>query len=78
LSEPGRLPARVLGSFAMGPAALKRFASGAPLNTDDRPVVAYSAPRITCAPDSSPRDRLIWLLRELSVEPDELIALAGA
>lgn len=63
----------VLGSFAMGPAALKRFASGAPLNTDDHPVVAYSAPRITYAPDSSPRDRLIWLLRELSVAPDELI-----
>jgi spermidine synthase len=63
----------VLGSFAMGPAALKRFSSGAPLNTDDHPVVAYSAPRITYAPDSSPRDRLIGLLRELSVEPDELI-----
>ena len=41
----------------------ERFAGDAPLNTDDRPVVAYRAPRITYAPDSLPRDRLFALLR---------------
>jgi spermidine synthase len=63
----------VLGSVIAGPSALQRFAADAPANTDDHPVVAYGAPRITYAPDSAPRDRLIALLRELSVEPHELI-----
>ena len=64
----------VLGSFVAGPQALRRFAGDAPANTDDRPVVAYRAPRITYAPDSLPRDRLIALLRELSIDPAELVA----
>jgi spermidine synthase len=63
----------VLGSVVAGPAALRRFAANAAANTDDHPVVAYGAPRITYAPDSSPRDRLIALLRELSIEPGQLI-----
>ncbi len=37
----------LLGSFIAGPRALARFAGNAPLNTDDHPVVAYRAPRIT-------------------------------
>ena len=64
----------LLGSFIAGPRALARFAGDAPLNTDDRPVVAYRAPRITYVPDSLPRDRLIDLLRELDISPDELVA----
>jgi spermidine synthase len=63
----------VLGSFVAGPAALTRFAAHAAANTDDRPIVAYRAPRITYASDSSPRDRLMALLRELSIEPAELL-----
>jgi len=61
----------VLGSFVAGPQALARFASSAPLNTDDHPVVGYSAPRITYAPDSLPRDRLLALLGEWRVSPSE-------
>lgn len=64
----------VLGGFIAGPRALARFAGNAPLNTDDRPVVAYRAPRITYAADSLPRDRLIALLREVEIRPDELVA----
>ena len=64
----------VLGSFVAGPHALMRFAAGAPLNTDDRPVVAYRAPRITYAPFSLPRERLLALLGELAVEPGEVLA----
>ncbi len=63
----------VLGSFVAGPASLRKLAGDAPLNTDDRPVVAYRAPGITYAPDSSPRDRLIALLHELSLDPQELL-----
>jgi spermidine synthase len=68
----------LLGAFVAGPRALERFAADTPLNTDDLPVVAYRAPRITYAPDSRPRDRLIALLRELEVEPDELLAAGTA
>jgi len=63
----------VLGSVIAGPAALARFAGDAPLNTDDHPIVAYTAPRVTYAPDSLPRDRLIALFHELSIEPGELV-----
>ena len=63
----------VLGSFVAGPASLHELAGDAPANTDDHPVVAYRAPRITYAPDSSPGDRFIALLHELSLEPAELL-----
>jgi spermidine synthase len=65
----------VLGSFVAGPSALRRLAGNAAVNTDDRPVVAYRAPRLTYAPDSLPRDRLLLLLRELSgdLRPEELL-----
>lgn len=64
----------VLGSFVAGPTSLRRFSDGAPRNTDDQPVVAYRAPRMTYAPDSSPKDRFIALVNELFVAPEELIA----
>jgi spermidine synthase len=63
----------LLGSFIAGPEALTGFAGNAPLNTDDHPIVAYRAPRITYAPDSLPRDRLLALLHELRVTPNEVL-----
>jgi spermidine synthase len=63
----------LLGSFVAGPKALARFAGSAAANTDDHPIVAYRAPRITYVPESLPRDRLIALLHELSIEPPEII-----
>lgn len=68
----------VLGSVVAGPAALARLAADAPLNTDDRPVVAYRAPRVTYAPDSAPRERLLALLPQLGVGVGELLAPAAA
>jgi spermidine synthase len=68
----------LFGSFLAGPSALARFAGNAPVNTDDRPVVAYAAPRITYVADSRPRDRLVELLRELEMRPNELVAGASA
>src|SRR5262249_31996619 len=64
----------VLGSFVAGPEALRHFAGDAPVNTDDHPVVAYLAPRMTYAPASRPDERLRALLHELSIEPAQLIA----
>ena len=63
----------VLGSFVAGPGSLAHFADGAPVNTDDLPVVAYRAPRITYAPNSLPRDRLLALLAEFSVNPGDVV-----
>ena len=64
----------LLGSFVAGPEALARFAGSAPANTDDHPVVAYLAPRLTYAPDSLPRDRLIELLHAWSIQPADVLA----
>ncbi len=63
----------LMGQFIAGPAALERYASGAALNTDDHPVVAYQAPRITYQPDSTPRSRLMGLLADLDLAPSELL-----
>lgn len=68
----------VLGSFIADRAALQRLATGAPPNTDDRPWVAYRAPRITYAPDSAPRDRLLDLLGRLDVNAATLLAAPDA
>ncbi|MFT7773047.1 fused MFS/spermidine synthase [Roseateles sp.] len=67
----------VLGSLIADPPSLQRLAAGAPPNTDDRPWVAYRAPRITYAPDSAPRDRLLALLDELNVDSAPLLATPG-
>jgi spermidine synthase len=63
----------VLGGFVAGPGALARFAGDAPVNTDDHPVVAYRAPRITYASDSLPGDRLLALLAQLQLSPAEVV-----
>lgn len=62
----------VLGGVVASPSSLAKFAENAVANTDDQPVVMYAAPRITYAPDSLPRDRLIALLHQLSGNPAEL------
>jgi spermidine synthase len=66
----------LLGGFVAGPKALRQFAGNFAVNTDNHPIVAYRAPHITYAPDSLPRERLIALLHELSIEPAELVGSA--
>ncbi|MCY7315397.1 MAG: spermidine synthase [Rubrivivax sp.] len=63
----------LLGSIVAGPAALRRWSAVAPLNTDDHPLVGYLAPRITYAPATLPRERLLQWLAEVSVEPGEVV-----
>ncbi|MFG6431134.1 spermidine synthase [Roseateles sp. LYH14W] len=64
----------ILGSFIADSTALRRLAGDTPPNTDDRPWVAYRAPRITYAPDSAPRDRLLALLGEVRVDTATLLS----
>lgn len=68
----------LLGAFIADPGALERFAGDAPLNTDDRPVVAYRAPRLVYASHSLPRDRLLDLLRQVDIAPAALVAATDA
>lgn len=63
----------LLGGFFAGPEALVRFAADAPRNTDDHPVVAYRAPRITYAPDASPAERLLTLIGAVRIATTELL-----
>ncbi len=63
----------LLGSFVAGPAALLRFAADAPLNTDDHPVVSHLAPRATYAPEATPAERLLALLRVWRLSTAELL-----
>ena len=67
----------VMGGFIAGPDALARLATGAPLNTDDRPIVAYAGPRATYRPEAAPRDRLFTLLGQVSIVPAALLSPAG-
>jgi spermidine synthase len=64
----------LLGTFIAGPRALAAFAGNAPLNTDDRPIVAYRAPRAAYAPEAAPRDRLLELLAAVAATPEQLLA----
>ena len=68
----------LLGSFVAGPDALSRFAAGTARNTDDHPVVAYRAPRITYVPDSRPAERLLSLVGSVRIDPRELLESTDA
>jgi spermidine synthase len=48
------------------------------VNTDDYPVVAYLAPRATYSPDTLPRDRLLALLANLEIQPEQLVSPGDA
>ena len=63
----------LLGTVVADTASLRRFAADAPRNTDDHPVVAYRAPRITYAPDSRPADRVLAFVAAVSARPDDLV-----
>jgi spermidine synthase len=63
----------LLGNFIAGSHSLATFAASAPLNTDDRPIVAYRAPNIAYSPTSTPRERLVELLGNVEVSPSEIL-----
>ena len=65
------------GSVLAGPAALRRFAGTARVNTDDQPRVVHDAPWDTYDPQSTPRQRLLALVDELQPDARELLRDAG-
>ena len=63
----------VAGSVVAGPAALASFVGGALANSDDRPLVVHRAPWATYAPQTTPRQRLLTLLAELTPKPADVL-----
>ncbi len=63
----------LLGSLLAGPAALRQFAQGAVINTDDRPQVVHAAPWDTYAPQTTPRQRLLGLVKALQPQAADLL-----
>lgn len=62
----------LLGVVVAGPKSLATFSAGVPMNTDDRPIVAYLAPRLVYAPTSTPRERLFEFLHQVSASPSDI------
>jgi spermidine synthase len=58
----------LIGTFVGDAAALRAFVGEGEINTDDRPVVIYSAPRFAYRADEPPHARLMRLLER--VRPD--------
>lgn len=69
-------PWAVLGSVVADAAVLAHWSQGAPLNTDDHPVVAHLAPRATYAPEAAPAERLTQVLHAWPVPAAEARVLA--
>jgi spermidine synthase len=53
---------RVFGNYVAGPDSLRRFAGNAPINTDDRQIITYAAPRFSYRRNATPYGRLLTLL----------------
>lgn len=71
--------AKLFGLMLGGEKELAAFAGAGPLNTDDRPIVAFEAPRLAYAEKDTPGERLLSLVRimrpapQTILEPDEKV-----
>ena len=60
---------QLFGCRLAGPEALRRFAGDAKINTDDRPLVVFGAPRFYYQRDSNSYGRLLALLELPATDP---------
>jgi len=67
----------LFGLYLGGTRELRAFAGEGPLNTDDRPLVAFEAPRVAYAAKENAAARLVSLLGTLQPRPEEVLR-AGA
>ena len=67
----------LFGMFLAGPKGLRAFAGTGPINTDDRPVVMFAAPRFVYSRQQPPHVRLLALLEHLHPKPRDLLQLAS-
>jgi len=66
----------LLGCFIAGSSDLALFAGSGPLNTDDKPVVMFGAPRSADAADRPAYETLFTLLTASRPKPAQVLALA--
>ena len=62
----------LFGTFLAGHEELKRFAGAGPLNTDDRPLVTFQAPRFVYGNQEPADRRLLQLIRTFHPQPGEV------
>jgi len=62
----------LFGGYLAGSAELRKMVGRGPLNTDDRPLVIFRAPRFVYGGSEPTVNRLLTLLDALSAEPKEL------
>jgi spermidine synthase len=53
---------RILGNFVADAQGLEKFAMNAPVNTDDRQIVTYAAPRFSYRRNATPDELLVTVL----------------
>ncbi|WP_088344887.1 MULTISPECIES: fused MFS/spermidine synthase [Rhodomicrobium] len=66
-------PYALLGTFAAGADDLHAFAGNGPLNTDDRPLVAFHAPSTVYRPMGPPSERLLALIDRFKPQPGQIL-----
>lgn len=66
-------PFALFGTFVAGPVDLGQFAGDGPINTDDRPVVTFTAPRAVYGTLSPTWGRLKAIIQASTPQPKELL-----
>lgn len=66
-------PYRLFGCLLADSAELARYGAAAALNTDDRPVVVFGAPRFTYAGEAAASGRLLPFIADVSRGLDDLL-----
>jgi spermidine synthase len=68
---------RFFGNLLAGPKELRELAGGAPLNTDDHPVILFGAPRFTYQKNANAHGCLLSLLERRIDHPEELLRMGS-
>ncbi len=67
----------LFGGYLAGSGALRRFAGEGPVNSDDRPLVVFQAPRFVYGPAEPAHERLLALVGSMTRAPEELFGAAA-
>jgi spermidine synthase len=67
----------LLGNFVAGSRELEAFAGPGPVNTDDRPVVVFEAPRFVYSRNEPPSKRLIALMGLFHPRTEDILRESG-
>jgi spermidine synthase len=65
---------KLFGLMLGGEKELAQWAGSGPLNTDDRPIVAFEAPRVAYVKGDSPAERLLSLIDSMHPAPAAILA----